>query len=455
MPLAAGTSLGHYTITAPLGAGGMGEVYRAQDTKLDREVAIKVLPEGFAADQERIARFEREAKALAALNHPNIATVHGFEQDGDTHFLVMELVEGEDLAERLRRGPIAVDDAILLFLEIAEGLEAAHEKGIIHRDLKPANIKVAGDRRVKILDFGLAKAMEPDPGGGGDLTQSPTLTAAATVRGEILGTARYMSPEQAKGEEVDKRTDVWAFGACLFEVLSGKGPFAGATATEVLAEILKTEPEWASLPPVPKPVRRLLRRCLEKDRRNRLPDLVVARMELTDALRTDSDDGETRETVQSPTRGAKSLWLFAVAAALLGSFLVGRWLQREPPTQTPLRRAAMLLGEGVELASQVRRVQGERDFNSSIAFSPSCDALYFIGERDAQRAVYRRRLDQLDAELVRGTDLGALSWSFLHPTANGWASMSKARSAKYASMAVHPSPLPRHRSGPPRGVLAT
>ena len=193
MSLAAGTSLGHYTITTPLGAGGMGEVYRARDTKLDREVAIKVLPEAFTSDPERLSRFEREAKSLAALNHPNIATIHGFEQDRDVHFLVMELVEGEGLAERLRRGPLLVDEAVPLFIQIAEGLEAAHEKGIIHRDLKPANLMITEDGRVKILDFGLAKALDPVPEPDADLTDSPTLTAAATRRGEIMGTVLLLT----------------------------------------------------------------------------------------------------------------------------------------------------------------------------------------------------------------------------------------------------------------------
>ncbi len=197
MALQPGDPLGHYEILAPLGAGGMGEVYRARDPKLEREVAIKVLPADFAADPERLARFEREAKSLAALNHPNIATVHGFEKDGDTHFLVMELVDGEDLSERLRRGPIPVEEAVGLFIQIAEGLEAAHEKGIVHRDLKPANVKVTEDGRAKVLDFGLAKALE-EPAPAADPSESPTMTAAATVRGEILGTAAYMSPEQAQ-----------------------------------------------------------------------------------------------------------------------------------------------------------------------------------------------------------------------------------------------------------------
>ena len=280
MPLAAGTSLGHYTITAPLGAGGMGEVYRAQDTKLDREVAIKVLPEGFAADEERVARFEREAKSLAALNHPNIATIFGFELEGDTHFLVMELVEGEDLAERMRRRTIPVDEAIPLFVQLAEGLEAAHEKGIIHRDLKPANLMITDDGRLKILDFGLAKALEVAPVEASlDQSQSPTMTAAATMRGEIMGTAAYMSPEQARGKQADRRSDIWALGAVLFEALSGKRPFEGRDASEVLGAVLRLEPAWDELPAdTPPRLSTLVRRCLEKEPKQRVHDAADVRL---------------------------------------------------------------------------------------------------------------------------------------------------------------------------------
>ena len=287
MPLSQGTRLGHYEIVTLLGKGGMGEVYRARDTKLDRDVAVKVLPADFAAHKDRLARFEREAKSLAALNHPNIATLFGFEEDDGTHFLVMELVEGEDLADRIRRGPLRVDETIPLFAQIADGLEAAHEKGIVHRDLKPANIKIASDGRVKILDFGLAKAMEPEASavGTGDLSQSPTMTAAATMRGEILGTAAYMSPEQARGQVLDKRTDIWAYGACWFEALSGKAPFGGATVSDTLASILRDEPDWSGLPEHTHPwIELLLRRLLAKNPRQRLRDIGDARLELANDL---------------------------------------------------------------------------------------------------------------------------------------------------------------------------
>ena len=221
MTLEAGTKLGHYEVVSSLGAGGMGEVYRARDTKLGREVAVKLLLEEVSTDPERLARFEREARLLASLNHNNIATLHGFEKDGDTSFLVMELVEGETLADRIKRGAIPVDEALPLFLQIAEGLEAAHEKGVIHRDLKPANIKVTDDGKVKVLDFGLAKAFSGDESDV-NLSNSPTLSMQATQKGVILGTAAYMSPEQTRGRDIDKRTDVWAFGCVLYEMLSGR-----------------------------------------------------------------------------------------------------------------------------------------------------------------------------------------------------------------------------------------
>jgi serine/threonine protein kinase len=227
-----GRTLSHFKITAKLGEGGMGEVYQAEDTKLGREVAIKVLPEAFTEDPERFARFEREAKVLASLNHPNIAAIYDLSEDKGTHFLVLELAEGEDLAVRLSRGPVSVEDALPLALQIAEVLEAAHEKGIVHRDLKPANVMVSPDGQAKVLDFGLAKAWDNEPGESGSLSMSPTLTAQMTQVGTILGTAAYMSPEQARGEEADHRADIWSFGVVLFELLTGARPFPGTNLTE-------------------------------------------------------------------------------------------------------------------------------------------------------------------------------------------------------------------------------
>src|ERR1700720_4067394 len=248
MALAKGTKLGSYEVVAPIGAGGMGEVYQAHDSKLGRDVAIKVLPSAFVHDPERLARFQREAKMLAALNHPNIATIHGLEQSNGTSYLVMELVSGETLAERVKRdGVVPVEEALAIAKQIAEALEAAHEKGIIHRDLKPANVKLTPEGKVKVLDFGLAKAFAGDTSTE-DMSNSPTLSMAATMQGVILGTAAYMSPEQARGKAVDKRTDIWAFGCVLFELLTGKAAFQGEDVTDILAAVVKTEPDWTTLP---------------------------------------------------------------------------------------------------------------------------------------------------------------------------------------------------------------
>jgi serine/threonine protein kinase len=268
MPLTAGTSLGYYEILAPIGSGGMGEVYKAHDTKLGRDVAIKILPEAFAHDVERLARFQREAKMLAALNDPNIATIHGLEHSDGTHYLVMELVAGETLAERVKRdGAMPVEEALKVAVQIAEALEAAHEKGIIHRDLKPANVKVTPEGKVKVLDFGLAKAFAGDVADSNP-SQSPTLSAVATMQGVLLGTAAYMSPEQARGKAVDKRTDIWAFGCVLYEVLTGKQAFDGEDITEILAAVVKTEPDWDVLPStIPAKIRDLLLRCLRKEKK--------------------------------------------------------------------------------------------------------------------------------------------------------------------------------------------
>jgi serine/threonine protein kinase len=263
----------------------MGEVYRARDTKLNRDVAVKVLPDLFASDAERLARFTREAQTLAALNHPNIAHIHGLEESGGVRALVMELVDGEDLSERIARGPIPFDEALPIARQIAEALEAAHEQGIIHRDLKPANIKVRSEGTVKVLDFGLAKAMESGSGigdaGGANLVNSPTITSPAmTMRGMILGTAAYMSPEQAKGKPVDKRTDIWAFGCVLYEMLAGRRAFEGEDVSDTLAAILRGQPDWTMLPALPTSVDTLIRRCLERDWRRRIGSMSTVRFVL-------------------------------------------------------------------------------------------------------------------------------------------------------------------------------
>ncbi len=307
-----GETLSNYRVTAALGAGGMGEVYRATDTKLGRDVALKVLPAAFAADPERLSRFEREARVLASLNHPGIAHLYGFEKatlpDGtEVHFLAMELVEGEDLAERLKRGPVPVDEALAIARQVAEALEEAHEKGIVHRDLKPANVKVTPDGKVKVLDFGLAKAWSGDGPGAtssADLSQSPTLAHTGTAAGIILGTAAYMSPEQARGKAVDKRADIWAFGVLLYEMLTGGRLFTGETVSDVLAAVLTREPEWAALPPrTPWRVRELLRRCLERTPRQRLHDVGDARLAIEDVLAGRADAPRRSRRVRVPPGG--------------------------------------------------------------------------------------------------------------------------------------------------------
>src|SRR5580692_11509727 len=269
MALSIGTRLGPYEITGPLGAGGMGEVYRARDSRLNRDVAIKTLPAAFFDDTNRLARLQREAQVLASLNHPNIASIYGLEEDRGVRALVMELVEGPTLAERIAKGPIPLDEALGIARQIADALEAAHEKGIVHRDLKPANIKLTAEGKVKVLDFGLAKAFDNDAVSG-NTENSPTLTLEATRAGMILGTAGYMSPEQARGKPVDKRADIWAFGVVLYEMLTGEQLHKGETVSDMLASVLKEEPRWDK---APVQFRTLLRRCLEKDPRRRLRDI--------------------------------------------------------------------------------------------------------------------------------------------------------------------------------------
>jgi len=278
--LTPGVRLGTYEIVALLGAGGMGEVYRARDTKLGRDVALKLLPDSFAGDAERLARFQREAHVLAALNHPHIGAIYGLDEAGASVFLVLELVDGGTLAETLaalkaRGSRMPIDDVLTIARQVAEALEAAHERGVVHRDLKPANIALTAAGRAKVLDFGLAKAL--DPAGASDLSKSPTLTFAATQAGVILGTAAYMSPEQAKGRTADKRSDVWSFGCVLYEMLAGKRAFEGEDVPDTLAAVLRGEPDWTALPAsLPSPVRALLEGCLKKDRRQRVGDISTA-----------------------------------------------------------------------------------------------------------------------------------------------------------------------------------
>jgi serine/threonine protein kinase len=336
-----GQTIAHYQITSKLGEGGMGEVYRATDTKLGRDVAIKVLPVSISRDATSLARFEREAKALAALNHPHIAAIHGFDADQGTHFLVLELVEGATLAERLRRGALPVDESLRVARQIAEAVEAAHAKGIIHRDLKPGNIKLTPEGRVKVLDFGLAKMEESVRGRATPASDpdAPTLPAETTQPGAVMGTPAYMSPEQARGQEVDKRTDVWAFGCCLFECLAGSKPFRGVTVTDLMAEVLKSEPDWSALPAeVPREVATLLRRCLEKDPRRRLSslgDIAILLEDSTPTRQTPSVpsppvEAKHRARVGARTLGPRLGLALGVAGVTIGLSIAGIGMWRQP-----------------------------------------------------------------------------------------------------------------------------
>jgi len=330
-------TLGHYQITGQLGKGGMGEVFLAKDQVLGRDVAIKVLPEEFSRDADRVARFQREAKLLASLNHPNIAAIHGLEESGGMSFLVLELVEGETLADQIRRGPIPVEESLKLALQIAEALEGAHEKGVIHRDLKPANIKVTPDGKAKVLDFGLAKAFAGDK--EVNLSHSPTLSDAATQQGIILGTAAYMSAEQAKGKTVDRRADIWAFGVVLFEMLTGRQLFTGETVSETLAAVIKSEPEWERLPPNLHPrIRLLLERCLEKEPKDRYGVIGDARVDIQKALSDPGGVFARPAAAAEPQTKPRPPYRWIAAAVVLTALAAGAifWMRPAPPTQLPL-----------------------------------------------------------------------------------------------------------------------
>ena len=365
MPLAPGTRLGPYEIQAPLGAGGMGEVYRARDTKLRRDVAVKILPDVFTTDPQRRARFEREAHLLAALNHPHIAAIYGLEEADGVRALVLELVDGETLAQRLRRGCVPVAEALAIARQIADALEAAHEKDIVHRDLKPANVAITPDGNVKVLDFGLAKSVANE-GLETDLEQCETISVGPTLEGGILGTAAYMSPEQARGKTVDKRADNWAFGCVLFEMVSGRRPFSGETTSDTLAAILERDPPWNKLPDsTPPAVHRLLRRCLEKDPKRRLRDIGDGRLELEDALAKPAQDEPVRGKPMTRRAAMSALAGAAVGAAVGAVFGSGRWRR---PTTRGLTRFSIPMPEGtVALAS----------FNKRVAISPDGTHLAF------------------------------------------------------------------------------
>jgi eukaryotic-like serine/threonine-protein kinase len=398
-----GRSLGHYTITAAIGAGGMGAVYRATDRTLGRDVAIKVLPPEVGQDVDRLARFEREAKLLGSLNHPHIAHVYGFEAaalDGEApvHFLAMELVEGDDLAQRLAHGPIPVDDALAMARQIAEALEAAHEQGIVHRDLKPANVKVRDDGTVKVLDFGLAKASSPGKTASADVSQSPTMVHPGTAVGMILGTAAYMSPEQARGRLVDKRADIWAFGVLLWEMLTGKQLFTGQTVSDILAAVLTRDPDWTRLPPqLPRPVRDVLRRCLVRDPKQRLHDIADARILLDEAIaRVPADaSGSTATGIVTGHRKESVLVGLVVALAAIAGVL--GWMR--VGATSPPRPASRILS--VVRPPHLRWV--EESF-ASLDVSPDGNTIAVIAEDDVNRHLYLRPLDSPDLRPIEGTE---------------------------------------------------
>ncbi|MBX7183926.1 MAG: protein kinase [Vicinamibacteria bacterium] len=403
MPLTSGSRLGPYEITAAIGAGGMGEVFRARDTRLGRDVAIKVLPAALAQDEERVARFRREAQVLAALNHPNIAAIYGLEESEGLVGLVMELVPGEDLAERAKRGRIPLDEATAIARQIAEALEEAHEKGIVHRDLKPANVKVTPEGKVKVLDFGLAKALGGDAAsdGASDVSNSPTLSRHATEAGLILGTAAYMSPEQARGKAVDKRADIWSFGVVMFEMFSGKRLFTGETVTDVLAAVLTRDPDWSSLPPeVPAGVRMLMMRCLERDPRRRLRDVGEARLSLDPQSPASSASSLTFAAPALPAPKAPKVRRFP--AALTASLLFVAWVISRRSPAGPQRPVFVYDIEPEPGASFVLSDHPVLDI------APDGSRIVYVARKDGAQHLYVRERSNALARRIPGTD-GALS----------------------------------------------
>ncbi len=403
MALTPGTRVGPFEIIGSLGAGGMGEVYRARDAKLARDVAIKILPRLFTTDVDRLARFEREARVLASLNHPHIGAIYGLEAIDGTPALVLELIDGDTLADRIATGPLAVADALAIATQIAEALEAAHERGIVHRDLKPANIKITPAGIVKVLDFGLAKAVTGDDAGP-DLTHSPTVTMGGTRDGVVLGTAAYMSPEQARGKAVDKRTDIWAFGCVLFEMLTGHSAFAGETLSDTIAKILEREPDWRVLTERAPGVQRIVRRCLEKDPKQRLRDVGEARI----ALSRQGEETPAREDQPAAwTWKQRAAALTAAAAVVAIALATGAWYGSRPlalSRATPIR-FALPPPPGTRFG-----VSFETTF---LALSPDGSQVALVARpADGTNRIWLRPLSAVEARPLAGTE-GASSafWS--------------------------------------------
>ena len=400
MAFTPGTRLGVYEVTAQIGEGGMGQVYRATDTKLKRQVALKILPPSLAADSDRLARFQREAEVLASLNHPHIAAIYGLEESGGITALVMELVEGDDLSQRIARGAIPIDDALPIAKQIADALEAAHEQGIIHRDLKPANIKVRSDGTVKVLDFGLAKAMEPAGAMSASVSVSPTITTPAmTQAGMILGTAAYMSPEQARGKTVDTRCDIWAFGCVLYEMLTGTCAFAAEDVSLTLAEVMKSEPNWSLLPALPPLLSTFLRQCLKKDPRQRAQAIGDVRLALEGAFETAVPQAATR--ARSSSRRIRVLGIVAAAAVLAAAGLAIPTMRhlRETPAPSPLE-------------TRLDINTPPTDDPLSFALSPDGREIVFVASSDGVPRLWLRSLGATTAQPLAGTERAAFPfWS--------------------------------------------
>ena len=403
MPLASGTKLGPYEITGAIGAGGMGEVYRARDTKLGRDVALKVLPEAFARDVERMARFGREAQVLASLNHPSIAAIYGFEDSSSTHALVMELVEGPTLADQIKQGLIPLDEALPIAKQITEGLEYAHERGIVHRDLKPSNVKVTPQSTVKILDFGLAKAIEGDAGAS-SVESSPTLSAMATRAGFLLGTAAYMSPEQARGKAADRRADIWAFGVVLYEMLSGRRLFIGDTTSDTLAAVIRAEPDWSALPAkTPSSIRSLVRRCLNKDPRQRLQSIGDARIVLEEALSGTPQDASFHApgAIHTPIWRRALPWALAAAASAIAALMAISDYTKIPNSPQAI------VSEIPAPAEESYRFTGYG--GGSPVLSPDGRRLaYAAMDKVGQPRIWLRQLDTPEAQPLPGAEGGAM-----------------------------------------------
>jgi serine/threonine protein kinase len=394
-----GKTILHYHISEKIGAGGMGEVYRAEDSRLHRRVAIKVLPDEFANDAERLARFQREAEVLASLNNPNIATLYSLEESGGRCFIVMELVEGQTLAQRLLKGPLPVKEVLQVCRQLAEGLEAAHESGVIHRDLKPANVKISSDGNVKILDFGLAKAFHPEAAQGA-AEELSIIIEATTGAGMILGTAAYMSPEQAKGKTVDKRADIWAFGCILYECLTGNKTFSGDSITEVVAKILEAEPDWGRLPPqTPLFLRKLLHRCLRKDPKLRLHDIADARIEITESATYPS------EAVSAPRRSSR---IAATSVLIVIALFLAWWVGMR--IRQPGRDNAVTSRTEIDLAGNPGvAIEGEASFLGNegplITISPDGSRIVYVGTaEDGVARLYMREMDGFEVEPIAGTE---------------------------------------------------